>query len=241
MPDHGALSEDRVAHTGPVPAPLYPAPPWFLPGARILKIMFETDKEPVLQWLPPKLTRSSPPYGTITVEDYPESPVGPFTVAHQFIGCRAGFFIRGFALQSVVSDPIALSALREVWGFPARLGDVSLATEGTVVRASVSAAGSLLCSLSLEDSEPIGADTARFDPSLTLRLVPSLQENMRHDLIQLMQIDPDVTIADAVRGRGAVEYPAASPWAVLPNRNIIAATACSMDTELPLARFVMPY
>ena len=48
MPDPGQLTEDRVAHTGPVLAPLYPPPPWSLPGARVLKVMFETDKEAVL-------------------------------------------------------------------------------------------------------------------------------------------------------------------------------------------------
>ena len=244
MPDAGQLTEDRVAHTGPVLAPLYPPPPWSLPGARVLKVMFETDKEAVLAWLPNKLTRSSPPYSTITVEHYPESPVGPFTVAHQFIGCRASFFMRGFALQSVVNNPLALSALREMWGFPCELGEVSLEAKGDAVRAAVAAGGITLAEVALEDSQPIDVDQARFDPSLTLRLVPSVQENVRHDLIQLMQIDPEVTITEAVRGKGVVTYPGSNEghtWAVLPNRNIISATFCTVDTELPLARFVMPY
>lgn len=244
MPDAGQLTEDRVPATGPVLAPLFPPPPWSLPGARVLKLMFETDKAPVLAWLPNKLTRSSPPYATIHIEHYPESPVGPFTVAHQFIGCRAGFFMRGFALQSVVDNPVALSALREVWGYPAEPGQVTLDVRDDAVRATVSANGVTICEASLESRESIDAEQARFDPALTLRLVPSLQEKQRHDLVQLLQIDPEITIREAHRGRGAVTYPGeanSNTWAVLPNRNMISAVYATVDTELPLARFVMPY
>ena len=48
MPDAGRLTEDLVAHTAPVLSPAYPPPPWKLPGARMLRVLFETDKEPLL-------------------------------------------------------------------------------------------------------------------------------------------------------------------------------------------------
>ena len=59
-----------------------------------------------------------------------------------------------------------------------------------------------------------------------------------------MQIDPEVTITEAVRGKGVVTYPDSNEghtWAVLPNGNIISATYATVDTELPHARFVMPF
>jgi acetoacetate decarboxylase len=241
-PDAGQLTEDLVAHTGPTVEPLYPPPPWTLPGARVLKVMFETDKEPVLSMLPPKLTRSSPPYAIIEVAHYPETPAGPFTMATQFIGCRASFFMRAYALHSVVDNPIAMAALREVWGYPCRPGEITLDEAPGSVQATVRADGRNLATAGISATEGIETDTARFDPTLTLRLAPSVQENVRHDLIQIMQLDPEHTIREAARGRGSVEYPdAASAWAVLPNRNIISATWCTVDTELPLARFVLPY
>ena len=239
MPDQGRLAEAGVTHTTPVPAPLYPAPPWKLPGARVLRAIFETDKDAVLEWLPPKLTRSSPPYGLVSIEHYPASPIGPFSVAHQFIGCRAGFFVRAFALQSVVDSPIALSALREVWGFPCQPGRVALGEDGA--SGCVEVDGEVLCEVALGDSQPLAPDLVRFDPILTLRLAPSLQAGVRHDLIQLMQIDAESEVREAARGRGRVSYPEGSTWSLLPNRNPISAVASAVDTELPLARFVMPY
>ncbi len=243
MPDQGLLSEDRVSHTTPTLSPLYPPPPWKLLGARMLRVIFETDKEPLLANLPPKLTRSTPPYAIISIEEYPESPVGPFSMATQYIGCRAGFFIRAFALQAVVTTVPALAALRETWGIPARLGDVELTAKKGKVRGTVSTTRKL-ARVKLDDMETIEPDLCRVDPVLCLRLAPSLQENTRHDLIQLVQLDPEYEITESFRGQGAVKYPESGEddaWDVLPCRNVISAVYCELNTELPLARFVMPY
>ncbi len=244
MPDYGRLTQERLPHTTPAAAPLYPPPPWPLPGAQVLKLIFETDTDPVLKWLPPKLSRSSPPYALITVAQYPESPVGPFMLAAQYIGCRAGFFIRAFTVEAITDRPAAMVALREVWGCPCRLGSVRLTAHATGVSAEVSVGGHVLAQLSLAAGGPIEGDAVRFDPVLNVRITPSLEDAKRHDLLQMVQIDPDYTLRECLRGHGSVLYPTIAsdaPWHVLPVRNIISAVYCVMDTELPLARFVMPY
>ncbi len=243
MPDQGRLTEDQVTHTIPTLSPLYPPPPWKLPGARMLRIVFETDKEPLLANLPAKLTRSSPPYAVVSIESYSDSPVGPFAMATQLIGCRAGFFIRAFALQTVVNSVPAMAALREVWGIPAKQGKVGLSVKKTKVRGSVSRDGEL-AAVELIGREPIAPDLCRIDPTLALRLAPSLQQDTRHDLIQLVQLDPEYNISQSYRGRGSVSFSSSSEadaWDILPSRNVISAVYCELDTELPLARFVMPY
>src|SRR5574341_2357461 len=239
MPDQGRLTEPRLPHTTPAIAPYYASPPWKLPDARVLKVMYETDAEPLLTWLPAKLTRSSPPYAIITISEYPETPVGPFSLAAQYLGCRAGFFIRALTLQAVTDSPAAMAALREVWGYPCTPGVIKVRSEG----ATVEAEGRLLARVELRDAEPVEAELIRFDPVLNLRLLPSLEDGKRHDLVQLVQIDPDYTVRSARRGQGHVEFPAGGepPWCILPVRNIISAVYCEMDTELPLARFVTPF
>jgi acetoacetate decarboxylase len=243
MPDQGRLTEQRLPHTSPAVSPLYPPPPWKLPGARVLKVMYETDAEPLLAWLPPRLTRSSPPYAVVTIAEFPESPVGPFCLAAQHLGCRAGFFIRALTLQAVTDSVAALAALREVWGFPCALGNVTLRTDGSGAVGTVTRDAAELGRVELQHPEPIDADLVRFDPVLNLRVFPSLEEGKKHDLLQLVQIDPDYGVKTARRGAGVVGFPSngESPWAVLPARNIISTAYCEMDTELPLARFVMPY
>ncbi|HUF54683.1 MAG TPA: acetoacetate decarboxylase family protein [Dehalococcoidia bacterium] len=239
MPDAGHLSEASLPHTTPAPAPYYPAPPWDLPNAQLIKVVYETDVEAVLEWLPPKLTRSSPPYAIITVERYADSPVGAFNAATQYIGCRAGFFTRALALQTVVDSPVALAGLREIWGFPAQPGEVQIEEQSDGVVVLVATQAGNLLRLELRGAENIAPGLARFDPVLTLRTAPSLTEEARHDLLQMVQVDPEYEVTSAQRGRAEIELSGA--WAVLPMRGVVAGTACEMNTELPLARFVMPY
>jgi hypothetical protein len=60
MPDYGQLAAEQLSHTVPVVAPPYPPPPWPLPGARLLKVTYETEKEVPLRWLPPAWGGPSP-------------------------------------------------------------------------------------------------------------------------------------------------------------------------------------
>ncbi len=134
-----------------------------------------------------------------------------------------------------------MAALREVWGYPCTPGVINRSSDGTV--ATVEADGVPLARIELAASEPVEAELLRFDPVLNLRLLPSLEDGKRHDLVQLVQIDPDYTVRAARRGPGHVEFPTTvgSQWGILPVRNVISAAYCEMDTELPLARFVTPY
>ncbi len=244
MPDYGRLTEERLPSASPVIAPLYPSAPWSLPGAWVLKVLYETDVEPVLAWLPPKLSRSSPAYAVVTVANYPQSPVGPFSLASQHIGCRAGFFIRAFTVQCVTDNPAALAALRELWGFPCRLGEVELAADDGSASAVVRVDGSSIVELGMSDGVSVEGSSVRFDPLLNLRLAPSHEEGRRHDLIQMAQIDPETEVREAFRGEGSIAFPSnsdAAPWHLLPARCVVSTVACAVDTELPLARFVMPY
>jgi hypothetical protein len=101
-----------------------------------------------------------------------------------------------------------------------------------------SEAGMLLAEASITDARPIDPEALRFDPVLNVRAVPSLEEGRTHDLLQLLQIDPEHEIGESLRGTGSLHL---EGWDVLPVRNIISAVTCTLNTELPLARFVMPY
>jgi hypothetical protein len=197
----------------------------------------------VLTWLPPKLSRSAPPYAIVTVASYAESPVGPFNVATQYLGCRAGFFTRAFALHAVADNPAAVAALREVWGLPCVLGSISVARSETHVEAEIASTAGSIATLILDDGSPIDAGSARFDPVLTVRATPAIEEGKHHDLLQLVQIDPDYDISGCVRGKGTIEYSpsVADAWDKVPAANMISAIDCTLSTELPLARYVLPY
>src|SRR2546423_8999481 len=126
MPDYGLVAAEELGPTTPQLAPLYPALPWQMPGARIIKLAYEVGTDFIRHTLPSGLARSTPPYGTLIVYDVPDSPFGPYRMVAQTLACRYRNFARVYVLQAVVDNPIALAALREVWSYPAAPGTVDI-------------------------------------------------------------------------------------------------------------------
>jgi len=242
MPDHGSLTAANHPFTLPAVAPLYPPPPWPLENAQILMMTFEIDKRLAIKWLPANLTRPNPAYAQVQVAHYPSTPVGPFTVAHQFLMSRLRVLPRSIPFQCIVDNPDALPALREVWGYPAKLGKVSLELRSDRITASVERpAGQALCTLALTEMRPLGPGDLRYDPQLSLRLTPRAQATRPPEYAQLVQIDPTYTFKEAYRGKGAIDYPSrseADPWFLVEMLDFIAITYAVCDTELPWARFL---
>jgi hypothetical protein len=137
----------------------------------------------------------------------------------------------------VTENATALTALREVWGYPCTLGSTEISDDGLAATVK-DATGAILAEASIADAKPIDPEAMRFDPVLNVRAIPSLEEGRTHDLLQLLQIDPEHEIGESLRGKGSLTL---GNWDVLPVRNIISSVTCTLNTELPLARFVMPY
>ena len=146
-------------------------------------------------------------------------------------------FVRAFTVQAITDNTTALAALREVWGYPCTLGKIDFDPKQPAATVK-NQRGETLAELSIDDAKPIDPEAIRFDPVLNVRAVPSLEEGRTHDLLQLLQIDPEHEIGESLRGPGSLTL---DGWDVLPVRNIISSVSCTLNTELPLARFVMPY
>ena len=93
MPLFGALELDLAAPRLPALRDL-DAETWTLPKAEILQIAFEVSHATHVL-LPRAMHPAIPPYVTLHVTRYPESPVGPFNLASLRLMGRAGAHPRG--------------------------------------------------------------------------------------------------------------------------------------------------
>lgn len=245
MPDFGTLTAAALPYTTPITAPLYPPPPWHLEAAQILQVSFEIGKEASLAWLPPGLTRAIPPYAQLLVTRYPASPIGPFSLAVLLNVCRYQVRARAFSLIAVVDAPAAVAALREVWAFPAKLGNVTLEkTDARVTAGVATAEGVPLVTAELGNVEEIDQSQTRFEPFLNLRLVQSAQEGKPPLALELLQVDPEYHIKAAWRGRPQLRFgeaAAAEGWGVFTPLNLIAGVYTVCDTDLPFARYTQEF
>jgi hypothetical protein len=178
-----------------------------------------------------------PPYATIWVARYPDSPVGPFTLAQLRLMARAGAHPRGLALGAVASTAEAAAALRERWGLPAVAGRVTFTRRHDRITATVVRDGETVLDCALIDPEPIAGSDVQYIHSVTLAHAPL--DGKTGPL--LLQVDSRYTFKKADRGRPHVGALAAGAWNAGPLRplNPIAATVTSVDTDLPRIRFVM--
>lgn len=242
MPDHGSLNKENIPYSLPALAPLYPPPPWEVDNVETLQIAFEIDKAHAIQWLPTTLTRPNPAYCLVRIHHYPKSPVGPFNVAHQMLMSRLRVLPRAFPIQSIVDNADALPALREVWGYPAKLGKVSLDRKGNGVTAQVERPlGKVLVRVDLRDMQPLGPGELLYDPTLGLRYTAPAQEDRGPEYTQLVQIDPGYLFKESYRGAGTISYPKQSkgdPWYLVEALDYIATTYSLCDSSLPWPRFL---
>jgi hypothetical protein len=205
---------------------------WELPKAEILQLACEiADGSRVL--LPRALHPAIPEYVTFVVTRYPESPVGPFSVAQLRLMARAGVHPRGYVLGVVASSGAAVAALRERWGYPATTGEIALRRYHDRVAATVRRDGRSILELALVDPEIVSGADLQYIHGVTLARVDGAA--------QLVQVDPHYTVHQASRGRPAVSRFEAAEWNAGPVEltTPIAASISTCDTDLPRIRFVM--
>lgn len=235
MPTFGQLELQTIAGALPV-MPGFDTEAWALPRADILQLAWEVPLD-THALLPRAMHPAIPPYATVLVTRYPESPVGPFTLAQVRLMARAGAHPRGYVLGAVATSPEAVAALRERWGYPAQLGAVSLRRHHDRVMTTVTREGAVVLDAALVNPEPISGGDVQYIHTVTLAQVMEGGQPVPH----LIQVDPHYTFHKAERGRPQVSRFDAAAWRAGPLRLEfpISATLTTCDTDLPQIRFVM--
>lgn len=213
---------------------------WTLKGAQILNVYYEADNDLAREMMPVTVRPVIPAYVMFNVAHYPESPVGPFTIADVRLGCRAGVRPRGFTLASYVDSEAAARELAHRWGFPARVGKVHLrAFHDRVAGRVTTAEGKLALEVEMLDRDFISGGDIQYVSSM------HLCRNREDGKLTMAQCDPEWTFSKAERGRpNLVSFDSAS-WnagdKVRPNWPISASYAIA-DVTLSKIRYVSdPY
>lgn len=233
MPLFGTLDLESALAKAPTIDGLDPEP-WSLPNAETLQVSYEVAEGPALAITPPALHPSIPPYATFSLSRFPESPVGPFTLATVRLIVRAGIRPRGLLVKAFTDSEAAADGLRRGWGYDVTVADVSLSRRHDRITGRVAIDGATALEAVLDDPEPVvGGDLELFD---NLHLV-----NVADGDPLIVQVDPGYTYHKADRGRAALAtyQPEALATVGIEPVYAVVAVACTADMELAAPRFVL--
>ena len=162
-----------------------------LPGAQVLQLMFETAVSGRQTSLPAGLHPTNPPSMVVQAWHCPESPWGEFSLAMARVQCRSGLRPRGFVQGCVVDNADAAIALAARWGFPARVGVVTLDVGYHDTHLVVEVEGARVLDVRALDPIPLGNEDVAFSTTLTLAHTPRGP--------RLVQVDTDLACDRAER------------------------------------------
>jgi len=208
---------------------------WVLKNAELLAISIEI--QPVARaLLPPGMHPSVPMYAVFSVGRFPESPVGPFTMAQVLISGRVGIRPRGFALKTLVNNEAARRELALRWGYPVAPGETKIISRHDRVQAQVRAGDVNVLECELTDREPIeGSDS---EPLASTNLA----RNAADGKLVLIQVEPAYEYGKAERGRPRVLSFDQTVWRACGHVQLnqgITAVYSQCDMALPPPRFIM--
>jgi hypothetical protein len=236
MPLYGSLDLTTVTKTLPTLANL-DTESWALPKAEMMQLLIEVPRSSTDGLLPKAMHPALPSYVILAVTRYPESPVGPFTLAVLRLGSRAGAHPRGFLLGAVASTDAVAKELRGRWGFPVETGEVKFLRRHDRVMGTVKKAGKTILDCALVDPQPVSGTDVQYINWVTAANAPLDGATQP----MLIQVDPKYTFHKSERGKPLVNEFDAAAWNAggLKLAQAIVGTCCTVDTDLPRIRFVM--
>ena len=213
----------------------YKTEPWILKGARIVTLNMEIDDDPADNLLPATMHPSIPAYAIFCITNYPDSPVGPFSIAEVRVSGRTGVRPRGFVLRSFCDNENARRELAARWGYPTVAGEVKLYIRHDRVVAQAGAGSKPVLECELLDRDMISGGDIQYIASM------HLARNHDDGKLVLVQVDPDFTFSKAERGKPRVillDNDAFGAGANLRLANPISATFTTADVTLPKIRYI---
>ena len=214
--------------------PLYGLPPYQYTNDTTLIVVYETDREALLEVLPREL---EPLPGNVVAMCFFHCPdvtgIGPHDFTMPCLPVRFGEEIGQFVPYLYTSTDASLACYREMQGWPAVFGETEIVADGGRVRARLRRQGRELVRA---EAEVGGAKITELEflPIMLYKEIPNLDGTAR-DAAYLLRSTSLFTNLDFRAGTGSVGFPDAGddPIARLVPRKITTALYGTLDDLYP--------
>lgn len=243
----------------PVSAPLYPDPPYYYRGAKVVLGVYEGSAEKIARHLPPGVTLlEDPPVCIAWVCNYPFTTFGTYNEAIMLVRVKLDGVGYSYCPFIYVDAEAPMAAGREVWGWPKKFANLDFQFGGsgmgyreqfmyTVERP----AGKRILTVNMAPERLASLDEIGGLPMLTLRKIPNAEPGKLPSVCELVATEVSMAVhksadgtPDLWAGRASVTMDSPSeldPLHDLAPVRMIGGFYGTFDWTLPLGRVVKDY
>jgi len=186
MANKRASQKSKHSYSTPALSGLYGKPPFEYRDSPMLLIQFQTDPRVLRRLVPTPLTPNKDNNMFVSVADFLCSGFGRYYEAHIFT--HATFKRRpvNYSIYLILDNDVAIGGGREIWGFPKKLGRLTMNMQDDVVSATVERGGRTLIDAAMHMSEFATPGELNGTPEwVTRKLVPSVSLDAPPEVDQL--------------------------------------------------------
>lgn len=186
MANKRARRNSNHGYSTPDLSGLYGTPPYEYRDSTMLLVQFQTDPKTLRHLVPDPLTPNKDNNMFVSVGDFLCSGIGRYYEAHIFTHATFKRRLVNYSVYLVLDNNVALSAGREIWGFPKKLGRLSMTLRDDVVSATVERGGRNLIDVAMQLSEfAVPGELSGTPEWVTRKFVPSVSPDAPPDVDQL--------------------------------------------------------
>lgn len=236
----------RTAYSIPLTSPSFPRGPYRFSNREFMNITYRTDPDALRAVVPEPLTFDDPLVKFEFIRMPDSTGFGDYTESGQVIPVRLGDVAGGYAHSMYLNDEAPIAGGRELWGFPKKLANPTLAVEkdtlvGTLDYGSIRIA---TATMGYKHREIDAGEVLKglLAPNYLLKIIPHVDGTPR--ICELVQYElQDVTVKGAWSGPAAIELfeHALAPVARLPVREVVSGVHILADLTLGLGHVVHDY
>jgi acetoacetate decarboxylase len=184
--------KQQIDYSMPRQNGLFPPPPYKYPRMRAIVILFQCTPGIKKKYLPNELESVDQGIDVIFISEYPDSTIGPYNENLILLGCKYKRKLGSFVFNIYVDSDEALTAGREIWGYPKKMCDISLSPiKDNKIRGNLTRKRIKFLDIEVElTDEPLNIDPKTMMESMplyNLKLIPDVENNSIPVLRQLTE------------------------------------------------------
>lgn len=196
------------SYSMPEPSGLFPAPPYEYREVNQLLVAFETDAKTLKQCVPAPVVPNKENLMFVSVADFLCSGFGRYLEAHVF---TTGTFKRrpvNYSIYLILDNDIAIGAGREIWGFPKKLGRLTLDMQDDVVHTTVERGGITVIDAAVQMLEfGTPEDIAGTPEWIARKFIPNVASDAPPDVDQLTStVLTNITVGEVHKGPATLSF-----------------------------------